>query len=56
MDNPISTKPSVKQKVEEIKEQRVKAKAEKEPDRAPRYRQPTPKKKKNKSKGTNKQR
>lgn len=56
MDNPINAKPSVKQKVEEIKEQRVKAKAEKEPDRAPQYRQPTLKKKKNKSKGTNKQR
>lgn len=45
------TKPSVKKKIEEIKEQQAKAKASKEPEREHRHTDTTPKRKKPKKKG-----
>ena len=45
------TKPSVKKKVEEIKEQQAKAKASKEPEREHRQTDATPKRRKTKKKG-----
>ncbi len=52
-DNPIDHRPSVRKKVEDIKEQRAKAKADKEPVKAPQHEQsqkPRGKGKKNKNK------